>query len=719
MIKKLGLAFVFLIIIGGFYFLGWGQFFRLDYLQTHLALYQIQYELNPLLIQGAFCLIYILVTATSLPGAALLTLLGGALFPIWLGFLLVSFSSTIGASLAFLTSRYLFRSVIEKKFKKPFDIINQAVEKEGSFYLLAMRLNPAFPFFVINLVMGLTRMRLVPYFFFSQLGMIPGTLAFVNAGRNLSEIKSLNGLVSFPFLVSLAILGVLPLVLKKLIEFLRARKFLKTFPKPRKFDYNAIVIGAGAAGLVSAYIGQVLKAKVAMIEKAQPGGDCLNFGCVPSKSLLHLGQLVHGMRQANSLGLIKSSERVEPIDFQVVKKTIRKAIQDIEPHDSFQRYRSLNVDCYSGTAQVISPYEVSVGGKTLSTKNIILATGASPITPAWPGISNVKSVTSETIWDLESLPKKLLVCGGGPIGCEMAQAFQRLGSQVTLIERNKSILQQGDPKASALLAEKLRSEGVNLLLETTAQEFKSASELLVSQQNGSTVTIDFDVVLFALGRKPRTQGFGLENLGLEYNPNGTLKVNAYLQTKYQNIYACGDLAGPYQLTHVCAHQAWYAAVNSLLGVFKKFAADYRVIPQVTYTDPEIASVGRTEAELTKEEIAFDVTVYHMSDLDRAITDLCAEGFVKVFTKKDSDQILGAVVAHKRASEILQEITFAMKWNLGLGKIMATIHPYPTYSEANKMLAGQWRQKRQPTRALKLLERYFRWQRGSSDSDLLG
>lgn len=657
-----------------------------------------------------FALLYVFSTALSLPGATVLTLAAGALFGILYGTIIVSFASTIGATLAFLTARYLLRDSIEQKFAEKLSSINRGIEKEGGFYLFSLRLIPLFPFFMINLVMGLTRMRVKTFFFVSQIGMLPGTLAYVNAGTQLAKIDSMSGIVSLPVLLSFAILGVVPLVAKKIINYYRANKVLREFKKPESFDYNLIVIGAGSAGLVSAYIASATKAKVALIEKHKMGGDCLNTGCVPSKALIRSAKIVHYASRAKEFGL--NSIDVN-FDFASVMERVQRVIKTVEPHDSIERYISLGVECITGAARVISPYEVEVNGKVLTTRSIIIATGAKPLVPPIPGLEKVSYLTSDSIWNIREVPKRLVVLGGGPIGSELAQAFHRLGANVTQIEAYDCILSREDSDVSDYICKKLSSEGINILTGHRAERVEVLGEdkFLICTTEGREVRVQFDSILLALGRKANVTGFGLEELGIEVERNGNISHDEFLRTNYPNIYVCGDVAGPYQFTHTAAHQAWFASLNSLLAPFWSFKADYRVIPWCTFTDPEVARVGLNEAEAKAKGLAYKITKYGIDDLDRAIADESAHGFVKVLTPPKGDRILGVTIVGEHAGDLITEFVSAMKHGLGLNKILGTIHIYPTLAEANKYAAGVWKRGTVSQRTLELLRLFHEWRRG--------
>jgi len=654
----------------------------------------------------SYVLIYVAVAALSIPGAAALTLIGGALFGVAAGTVVVSFASTIGATLAALLARFLFRDAVETRFSSAAARINAGVEKDGGYYLFGLRLVPLFPFFVINLAMGLTRFPLKKFFWVSQLGMLPGTIVYVNAGTQLGRIDSPAGILSPALIGSFVLLALFPLAARNLLRAVNNRRALAGFKKPKVFDTNLVVIGAGAAGLVSAYVAAAAKARVTLVERQKMGGDCLNTGCVPSKALIRSATARNEFKRAAEFGL--SVPAVPDVNFDTVMGRVQSVIKDIEPHDSIERYTGLGVDCMQGNAVITSPWSVAIDGETLTTRHIIIASGGEPVVPPIPGLADINYLTSENLWSLQTLPEHLLVLGGGVIGCEMAQAFRRLGSRVTLVEMAPRVLLNEDDDVAAALEDNLRADGVTLLTGFAGKEF--SGNTLIVDSDDERREIVFDEVLVAVGRRARTAGLGLEELGVETNPNGTVATDEYLQTNIPTIYACGDVAGPFQLTHAAAHQAWYCAVNSLFGRFKRFKADYSVIPHGIFTDPQIARVGINEQEAKAAGTAYETTVYGIDDLDRAIADNEASGFVKVLTPPGSDRILGVTIVGAHAAELLAEYTLAMRHGLGLKKILGTVHPYPTYAEANKYAAGQWQQKHLPEKLLKLAEWYNRKQR---------
>ncbi len=695
-------------LIAAFFILDLGQYLTLDFLKAQHQAFLDYYASHQAPTIAIYFLLYVVVTALSLPGAAIMTLAGGAIFGLLYGVVIISFASTIGATLAFLISRFLLRDYVQRRFGDKLKAVNDGIERDGDFYLFTLRLIPIFPFFIINLVMGLTPMKAWRFYVVSQIGMLPGTIVYVNAGSQLAKLDSLSGILSPSLLLSFALLGLFPLLAKKFVEWLKRRKARQHYPPPKTFDYNLVVIGGGSAGLVSALIAATVKARVALIEKHKMGGDCLNTGCVPSKALIRSAKMLGYARRARDFGLQKTEVS---FDFAEVMERIQRVIEKIEPHDSVERFTRLGVDVKQGQALIRSPFEVEVDGEILTTRNIIVATGARPAVPKIAGIEAVDYLTSDTLWDLRQQPRRLLVLGGGPIGCELAQSFQRLGSEVTLVQRGERILPREDAEVSAMVEQRFVDEGMRVLTGHSARRFADANTLVCAHAGGE-VEIGFDRVLIALGRRANTEGFGLEALGVRITRGGTIEADPFLRTNFPNIYVCGDVTGPYQFTHTASHQAWYAAVNALFSPFKTFRVDYAVIPWATYTDPEVARVGLNEQEAREKGIACEVTTYGLDDLDRAIADSEDYGLVKVLTVPGKDRILGVTIVGSHAGDLIAEFVFAMKHGLGLNKILATIHIYPTLAEANKFVAGNWKKNHKPERLLDWVARFHAWRRGN-------
>lgn len=705
--KKPLIILIIIALISSFYYLGADQYISLSYIQSQLGNLQNYYQQNPVHVFSIFFVCYVAMVALSIPGALLASLLAGALFGTLVGTLLVSFASSIGALLAFLVARFLFRDWVSNRYQKWFQTVNKGIQKEGAFYLFTLRLVPVVPFFAINLLMALTNMKARTFYWVSQVGMFLGTIVFVNIGTQLATLTSLKGLLAPQFLLAFILIGIMPITAKKIIEKIKANKIYKPYKKPSKFDRNLVVIGGGAAGLVSSYIAASIKAKVSLIEKHKMGGDCLNTGCVPSKAIIH---------QANERYLAEQQygkDNLPAINFTNIMQQVHKVISKIEPHDSVERYTNLGVDCITGEATIIDPYRVKVNGQTLTTKNIIIATGARPFVPPIKGLDSINYLTSDTLWQITKQPKRLLILGGGPIGCELAQSFSRLGCQVIQVEMAPRLMIREDKIVSAFIKKQFIAEGIDVKTGHKAVEFikNKTDQSLICDFENQTVTINFDQVLIAVGRAANVSGFGLSKLGINLTEQNTVEVNENLQTNYPNIYACGDVAGPYQFTHMAAHQAWYSSVNSLFAGFKSFKVDYSIVPWATFTAPEVARVGLNETDAKQQNIAYELTQYGIDDLDRAITDSQDEGFIRVLTVPGKDKILGVTIVGHHASDIISEWVLAMKHGLGLKKIMGTIHIYPTHSEANKYLAGNWMKNHKPEKALVWLEKFHTWRRG--------
>jgi pyruvate/2-oxoglutarate dehydrogenase complex dihydrolipoamide dehydrogenase (E3) component/uncharacterized membrane protein YdjX (TVP38/TMEM64 family) len=712
--KKLILIVLLVALVVAFFAFDLGRFLSLEYIKSRQAEFTALAADKPLAVGGAFFAIYVAVCALSLPGAAIMTLAAGAIFGLVSGTVIVSFASAIGATLALLVSRYVLRDSVQSKFGARLADIDKGIEREGAFYLFTLRLVPIFPFFLINLLMGLTKMKAWTFYWVSQIGMLAGTLVYVNAGTQLAKIDSLKGILSPGLIGSFVLLGVFPLIAKKIVDAIKARKVYAKWAhlKPRSYDRNLVVIGAGAAGLVTSYIAAAVKAKVTLVEAHKMGGDCLNYGCVPSKALIKTATLMKQIRHSADYGIAKAEAQ---LDFAQAMERVAGVVRAVEPHDSVERYTSLGVDVAIGRAKITSPWHVEItqddGSKqTLSTKSIVIATGAAPFVPPLPGLDDVGYLTSDTLWGLREQPKRLVVLGGGPIGCELAQSFARLGSQVTQIEMLPRIMIREDEEVSAFAKKALEHDGVTVLTGHKALrcEKRIDKKVIVVESGGVERAIEFDVLLCAVGRSARLKGFGLEELGIAVNR--TVQVNEYLETNFPNILAAGDVAGPFQFTHTAAHQAWYASVNALFGSFKKFKADYSVIPWATFIDPEVARVGLNEQEAKEKGIAVEVTRYGIDDLDRAIADSAAEGWVKVLTVPGKDKILGVTIVGVHAGDLLAEYVLAMKHGLGLNKILGTIHTYPTLAEANKYAAGEWKRAHQPHGLLEWVAKFHTWRR---------
>jgi pyruvate/2-oxoglutarate dehydrogenase complex dihydrolipoamide dehydrogenase (E3) component/uncharacterized membrane protein YdjX (TVP38/TMEM64 family) len=718
-LRQIVLLLLLALAIGAFVALDLGRYLSFEQLKASQASFAQLHAEQPFTVAVVYFLVYVLATALSFPGATIITLAGGAVFGLWQGLLIVSFASTVGATLAFLASRFLLRDWVEARFGPRLADIHLGVNREGAFYLFSLRLIPVVPFFLINLLMGLTRMKVWTYYWVSQIGMLAGTAVYVNAGTQLAQLDSVQGILSPALLGSFVLLGLFPLIARRIVAAVQKHKVYARWAsvRPKSFDRNLIVIGGGAAGLVSAYIAAAVKAKVTLIEAHKMGGDCLNYGCVPSKALIKSAKVAHQMRHAARYGL---SDVVPTFSFKAVMQRVRDVIQAIEPHDSIERYTGLGVEVLQGYGKLVNPWTVEVAlndGTTqrLTARSIVIAAGARPVVPDLPGLDDVGYLTSDTLWDafaqLEEIPRRIVVLGGGPIGCELSQSLARLGAQLTQVEMADRLMGREDEEVSQCVRDALVADGVQVLTGHTALrcERQGDEKTLVLEHQGQTFSVPFDALICAVGRKARLQGYGLEDIGVP--THRTVDTNEYLQTLYPNIYAAGDVAGPWQFTHTAAHQAWYAAVNALFGDFKLFKVDQRVIPSATFVDPEVARVGLNEEEAKAQGLAYEVTRYGIDDLDRALADSEARGWVKVLTVPGKDRILGVTIVGTHAADVLAEYVLAMKHGLGLNKILGTIHTYPTWSEANKYAAGEWKRAHAPQQLLAWVKRFHDWRRG--------
>ncbi len=718
--RRIVIVALLLLAIASYFAFDLGRFLSLDYLNAQRDALVGLYHQRPVATLAVYSALYVAVMAASLPGGAVLTLAAGALFGVWTGTLVVSIASTFGALIAMLVSRYVIGEWVQQRFAASLTAVNAGIERDGIAYLLALRLVPVFPLFLVNLVMGLTRIGAWTYTWVSQLGMLPGTIVYVYLGTQLATIGSLRDLASPALLAGFVALGLLPLVAKRALDAFHARRVYARWAavKPARFDYNVVVIGAGSAGLVSAYIGAATQAKVALVERERMGGDCLYTGCVPSKALIRSARLLADVARSRTLGIESAQAQW---DFAAVMQRVQRVIQAIEPHDSVERYSALGVECVQGEARLTSPWTVEVtssgSSRTLTTKSIVIASGAKPAVPDIPGLADAGFFTSDTIWTLTRLPADLLVLGGGPIGCELAQAFARFGSRVTIVEMQPRLLMREDDDVAERVRAQFATEGIRVLTGHKALRFEHQDDqrwLVAASAAQEEIVVRFDAVLVAVGRVANTAGFGLEELGiLATDPaQRTLAVDASLQTIYPNITACGDVAGPFQYTHAASHQAWTATVNALFGTFRRFRSDNRVMPSAVFVDPEIARVGLNERDAAEQKVAVDVTRYDLADLDRAIADEAATGVVKVLTAAGSDRILGVTIVGAHAAELIAEWVLAIKQRIGLKRILATIHIYPTFAEANRNAAGAWRRRSVTKGQQHFLTALLAWRRGA-------
>ncbi len=718
---------------------GLGAYPDIGTLQNHYAELQNWYVDAPWTVRGAFFGVYVLAASVSVPGIVLLTLAGGAVLGFGWGLLLVSFASSIGATLSFWMARYLFRDWAVSRLGSRFKMLHAGMEREGALYLLSLRLIPLVPFIAVNLAMGLTRIRTRTFYAVSQIGMLLGTAVYIHAGTRLAQLQSTADILSSDVLGALVLLGLLvggmPIAAPWLLDKLRQRRALRPWrgQRPKTFDRNVVVIGAGAGGLVSAYIAASAQAKVTLVEAKAMGGDCLNYGCVPSKALIQSAKVAHLARTAAPFGVMTSTVSV---DWPAVMRRIRAVITSIAPHDSAARYQAMGVDVREGHATILNPWtvEISSPGQTpqrLTTRSIVIATGAQAIVPAIPGLQEVGFATSDTLWEqleqYSSVPKRIVILGGGPIGCELAQALARLGAKVTLVESAARVLVREDREVSSLVKNALAADGVEVLTSHTALRFETPNDgngqekTLWLVNTGSAqdeinneFSLPFDLLLCAVGRRARLGSLGLEALGI--STEHTVHTNDYLQIVIPNIFAAGDVAGPYQFTHTAAHQAWYATMNALFGDFKRFKVSYHAVPCVTFVAPEVARVGLNEQDALAQGVAYEVTRFDVADLDRALCDAAnpktsPSGWVKVLTAPGRGTILGVTIVAAHGAEMLAEYVLAMRHGLSLNHVLQTVHTYPTWGEANKYAAGIWRRAHAPQWALTLSRRLHDWRRG--------
>ncbi|MGE0387008.1 MAG: FAD-dependent oxidoreductase [Gammaproteobacteria bacterium] len=693
-----------------------GDLLSLDSLERSRDALQGWHRAAPLASAAIYFAAYVAVAAASIPGAAVMTVGAGAVFGFWWGLLIVSFASSVGATLAFAASRYLLKDAVTRRFGARLREVQAAFEREGAAYLFFLRLVPVVPFFIVNLLMGLTRMRASAFYAVSQAGMLAGTAVYVNAGTQLANLEGLSGIVSPALMASFALLGAFPLAARRFMWRWQRRRPYARWRRPASFDRNLIVIGGGAAGLVAAYSAAAAHAGVTLVEAHRLGGDCLNTGCVPSKALIRAAAAAHEMRHAHRYGIAS----VEPVvSFHEVMARVRAVIAAIEPHDSAQRYTALGVDVVAGHARIVDPWTVEieapgVAPRRLSARGIVIAAGGRPFVPPIPGLDEVGYLTSDTLWDaladMQTPPASMVILGGGPIGCELAQAFARLGVRVTVVESAVRLLGREDDEVSAAARDALQADGVTVMTGCRALrcERDATGKALVIAIAGRQLRIGFDALVCAAGRVARLDGYGLEALGID--TGRVLPTNEYLETLYPNILAAGDVAGPYQFTHAAGHQAWYAAVNALFGDLMRFRADRAPMPAATFIDPEIARVGLNEREARERGIEFEVTRLDLGDLDRAIID-GTEGFVKVLTAPARDRILGATIVGAHAGELIAPFVLAMTHGLGLRHILGTVHAYPTMMEAARATGGEWRRAHLPAWLAPVLRRFHDWRRG--------
>jgi len=671
---------------------------------------------------------YLLVAALALPGALILTLLGGALFGLGEGVVLVALGSSLGALLSFAVVRWVAGRAVRDRLAARLAPIAQGIARDGAYYLFTLRVVPVFPFFLVNVLVALTPIRAWTFYWVSLIGMLPATLVYVNAGHQLASLTSVTGLLSPGLMGALALLGVFPLLARKVLPSIarrvatvravwRANRRWRG-QRPTRFDRDLIVIGAGAAGLVAANIAASLRARVTLIEREAMGGDCLNTGCVPSKALIRLANRAHAARQwrlEESMATGSPAPSPGRPDLPALLARVRATIARIAPHDSVERYRALGVECVRGDARVLSPWtvEVSTGESGVATRlharHLIIATGADPVVPEIAGLDSGRVLTTQTVWAMSELPERLLVLGGGPVGCELAQAFQRLGAGVTLIERADRLLPREEPEASAAARSALETDGVRVITGASIASVNRDREARVIGSD-SEMVVEFDQLLCALGRRSRVEGVGIEALGLAREADGTLYVDDWMRTSEPGVFACGDVASSDRLTHVAGQMGWLAAYNALFGSVWPLRIDRGSVPRCVFTDPEVARVGLTRVEAERAGIRVTCTRYEMSALDRAIIEEQTQGFVMVLTAQGSDRIVGATVVGARAGELIALFTLAIRERLGMRRLMSMMIAYPGWADAGRAAASQWQREHAPSWVLAWLERWHQWRR---------
>ncbi len=688
LIKKVGLIVLIIVCVIAYYRLDGNQYLNLENIKLHHQELLSAYQQNPFSFSLFYFFVYVVLVALSFPGATVLSLAGGYIFGFIKGLLIINWASTIGASVAFLMARFFFKDFLQRKFHHTFLKINQGMDREGNQYLLTLRLIPIFPFFLINILMGLTNISFWRFFIVSLIGMLPGTAVYVWAGTTLQNVNSVSDIFTSKMITIFFLVGLIPIIQSKFLIYLKQRKNYLKFSKPKKFDYNLIVIGGGAAGLVNAYIAANLKAKVLLVEESNMGGECLNYGCVPSKALISLS----------------NTKKYSKTNFAELKNEISNIIQSIAPHDSIDRYSNMGVDCEKGKANLISPFEIQINGKTFSGKKIVIATGAKPFYPTIDGLDKNKVFDYESVWKLEKLPDHLVIIGGGAIGCELALAFSKLGSKVSIIEQNAVLASEDRDMVNHVLTG-LRTSTINIFENCKIISVNHDENKIIFENENKITEIHFEHLLLACGKVGNTEAIS-SNLNFDLDSRNYIVVNEYLETvKYRNIYACGDVNGLKQLTNAASHQAWYTSINALFGTWKKFRIEHDFIPHAVFIEPELARVGLNELDAKRKSIEYDLYLFDASDLDRNLIERNKLGKIKVLTIKNTDQILGVTIVGEAASEILAEFVLAMKYHLGLNKVLATSHIYPSFSEQNKYVAGVWKKNSVPKYIYKILKKY--------------
>jgi pyruvate/2-oxoglutarate dehydrogenase complex dihydrolipoamide dehydrogenase (E3) component/uncharacterized membrane protein YdjX (TVP38/TMEM64 family) len=685
------------------------QYLTLEMIQAKSGALRDEVQAHPWWTGSVFFAAYVALTVMSFPGTVVLTLLAGALFGLVGGTLMVSFASNIGALVAMLISRFLLRDWIQRRFNKQIASINRGLERDGAFYLFSLRLIPLVPFVLLNPALGLTRVSMWTFWWTTQAGMLPGHAIYVGAGRQLARIREISDILSPSLIGTLALLAIFPLAATKLLTLYKARKVYKGWQKPKSFEHNLLVVGGGSGGLAAARIAASMKARVALVECERLGGAALHSGSVPARALMRAANMNYALRHGSTLGIRLRTE----VDFAEVMAQVRRTLDEAQEHVTAESCKSTGVEMIRGKAQMTSPWSIQVGDRTLCSRAIVIATGSQPVIPPIPGLENVEPLTCEDVWDLQQRPERLLIMGGEANACELAQAFQRLGCQVTLAVEGEMLLAAAEPEAREAVHDALRADGVEVLLKVSPQRFELVEnerrlDCLIDEQKHS---LPFDQVLLALGRKAHLDDLGLERLELNIREDGSLEVDEYLATRYPNIYAVGAVAGPDSSFQSAKHHAWYAAANGLFSGFRRFMVSDRVVPRVAFTSPEIASVGLTEAQAKLAEVEYEVTMLDLDSLEAAQMSAGNSGFLKVLTERGRDRIIGVTLVGDGASETLAVFVLAMKHKLGLNKLRRTVHINPTLAEASLAVAEAWRRAHTAKRPQTWAARLHRWRLG--------
>lgn len=704
------IALFFVVATVCFFWFDLEEYLTLEMIQSRSGALRDQVQAHPWWAGSLFFAAYVGLTVMSFPGTVVLTLLAGALFGLMGGTLLVSFASNIGALIAMLISRFLLRDWVQRRFAKQVASINRGLERDGSFYLFTLRLIPLVPFVLLNPALGLTRVGFWTFWWTTQLGMLPGNMIYVNAGRQLARIREISDILSPSMIGTLVLLAVFPLIATKLLTLYKARKVYRGWKKPKAFDHNLVVIGGGNGGLAAARIAASMRANVALIERGRLGGAALQSGSVPARALMRAANLNHALRQGDTLGIRVNTE----VDFAEVMQQVRRTLDDAHTHLATDACKDMGVKIIEGQAQLRSPWTVQVGDRTFSSRAVVIATGSRPLIPDIPGLDGAEPLTCENVWGLQQRPDRLLIMGGNAGACELAQAFQRLGCHVTLVVDGEQLLANEEPEARDAVAEALRADGVDVRLSHSPLRFEMEGNQhrLICQVDDETQALSFDRVLLALGRQAYLEGLGLDELKLNVRDDGSLEVDEYLATRYPNIYAVGAVTGPDSSTQSATHHAWYAAANGLFSGLRRFMVSDRVVPRVAFTSPEIASVGITEAQAQQAELEYEVTLLNLDALEAAQLSAGNTGVLKVLTERGRDRILGVTLVGEGASETLAVFVLAMKHKLGLNKLRRTVHINPTLAEASLAVADAWRRAHNAKRPQTWAARLHRWRLGS-------